>query len=58
MEEEWHALVDLEEEWPHALAELKEEEWPHALEEHESSAPRHLLELQALDDAVSVAFKR
>ena len=32
LEEEWHALVDLEEEeWPHALAELKQEEWPEAV---------------------------
>ena len=59
LEKEWHALVDLEEEeWPHALAELKQEEWPHALEERESSAPRHLLEFQALADAVSVALER
>ena len=47
-----------QEEWPHALAELKQEEWPHALEERESSAPRHLLEFQALADAVSVALER
>ena len=47
-----------EEEWPHALAELKQEEWPHALEEHESSSPRHLLEFQALADVVSVALER
>ena len=34
LEEEWHALVDLEEEeWPHALDELKQEEWPHTLAE-------------------------
>ena len=53
------AVSDLEEEeWPHALAELKQEEWPHALEERESFAPRHLLECQALADAVSVAFER
>ena len=62
LEEEGHTEVDLEEEeGPHALAELKQEELPKAvpdLEEREPSAPRHLLECQALADAVSVAFER
>ena len=47
-------MAELEqEEWPDAVPDLKQEEWPHTLEERESSAPRHLLEFQALADAVS-----
>ena len=49
LEEEWHALVDLEEEeWPHALVDLEERESANSVADFDEES----------GDAVSVAFER